>query len=491
MNKVIIIGAGIAGLATAIRLRNKGYNVEVFEANSYTGGKISSFNISQYRFDAGPSLFTLPHLVDDLFTLCNENPRNYFNYKQKDIHCNYFWNDGKTLSAFSDKKKYLKEIKDQLDVDPNTVEKYLIKSKKKFDLTKEIFLEKSLHKYKTYFNKNVIKSILSIYNLDLFTSLNRVNEKELNEQHLVQLYNRYATYNGSSPYETPGIMTLIQHLESHYGTWIPEGGMVNIAKSITSLLLNNGVKIHLNEKVDEIILDNNMSNGIRVNGKIYNADYIISNMDIYYTYNFLLKNYNIPNNLEDIERSSSAIIFYWGIKKLFKQLELHNIFFSSNYRSEFEAIFQNGSLYNDPTIYINVTSKDIPNDAPEGSENWFVMVNAPSDSDQNWDLIVQDLRKNIIHKLNKMLGVNLEDLIEVEKIYTPKTIEHTTHSYLGSLYGTSSNSRLSAFLRHPNFHKKVKNLYFCGGSVHPGGGIPLCLMSAKIVSDQFSKVNNE
>ena len=491
MKKVIIIGSGIAGLATAVRLKSKGYNVEVFEANSFTGGKIHSFNIGHYRFDAGPSLFTLPNLVDDLFLSCNENPRNYFNYKQKAIHCNYFWNDGKTISAFSDKKKYFNEVKNQLDIDPRPLEKYLIKSKIKFDLTKDIFLEKSLHKYKTYLSKNVLKAIISVPQLDLFKSLNEVNEDQLTDKYLVQLYNRYATYNGSNPYETPGIMTLIQHLESHYGTWIPEGGMINIAKSITKLLIDQGVKIHLNSKVDEIMMDNHITNGVKVNGKKYNSDFIISNMDIYYTYNMLLKKYNLPNNLDNIERSSSAIIFYWGVKKSFKQLDLHNIFFSSNYKDEFDAIFQKGTVYKDPTIYVNITSKDVPNDAPADSENWFVMVNSPSDSGQNWESMVGELRKKIISKLNTMLNVNLDNLIEEEKIYTPKIIEETTFSFLGSLYGTSSNSKFSAFIRHPNFHKKVKNLYFCGGSVHPGGGIPLCLMSAKIVSDQFLDLKNE
>ena len=129
--------------------------------------------------------------------------------------------------------------------------------------------------------------------------------------------------------------------------------------------------------------------------------------------------------------------------------------------------------------------KDIPSDAPNGSENWFVMINAPHDSNQNWDQIISQLRINVIKKINRILKVDIEKSIQIEKVYTPKTIEKTSHSYLGSLYGSSSNSKLSAFFRHSNFSNKIPNLFFCGGSVHPGGGIPLCLMSAKIVSNQF------
>ena len=490
MNKVIIIGSGIGGLATAARLIAKGYDVSIFESSNHTGGKIHSFEMGNYRFDAGPSLFTLPGLVDELFYLLKENPRKYFNYKKKGVHCKYFWNDGMKLTAFSDMDKYLNEVNDKLGVSRGVMQKYLLRSQKKYELTEPIFLKKSLHKLSSYFSIDTIKALISFSNFDINKSLNDTNEKYLKEPHLVQLYNRYATYNGSNPYETSGIMSLIQHLESHFGTWIPNNGMFEISKSITKLIEENGVKIHLNSNVDEIIVEENKARGIVTKGKIVKSDYVISNMDIFFTYERLLKNFDIPKKVAKGEHSSSAIIFYWGIEKSYNQLDLHNIFFSDDYRYEFESIFQKGEISNDPTIYINITSKDVTNDAPKNCENWFVMVNAPYDSKQNWKDITAKLRKIIIHKINRTLETNIEKFIHAEKVYTPKTIESKTKSYRGALYGTSSNSKLSAFLRHPNFSNKIRNLYFCGGSVHPGGGIPLCLLSAKIVTDQFKDVSN-
>jgi phytoene dehydrogenase-like protein len=206
-------------------------------------------------------------------------------------------------------------------------------------------------------------------------------------------------------------------------------------------------------------------------------------MDIYFTYHKLLPKIKKPKRTLSQERSSSAIIFYWGIKKEFPELDLHNILFTENYKEEFDAIFEQKNLCEDPTVYINISSKLAKEDAPEGSENWFVMVNAPSNSGQDWDELIINTRKNIIRKINKQFNINLEDLIENEEILDPRTIESKTFSYQGSLYGTSSNSKFAAFLRHPNFKKKVKGLYFVGGSVHPGGGIPLCLMSAKIATN--------
>jgi phytoene dehydrogenase-like protein len=206
-------------------------------------------------------------------------------------------------------------------------------------------------------------------------------------------------------------------------------------------------------------------------------------MDVWYTYKTLLKDYQIPNRIQNQERSSSALIFYWGINKSFAELGLHNIFFSEDYREEFRKIWDEKSVSNDPTIYINITSKCKPDDAPEGAENWFTMINVPANTGQDWDRLIKETRQNIIDKLSRNLGVDIEPLIVCESVLDPRTIDSGTYSYQGSLYGSSSNSQFSAFLRHANFSSRIEGLYFAGGSVHPGGGIPLALLSAKIVSD--------
>ena len=144
-------------------------------------------------------------------------------------------------------------------------------------------------------------------------------------------------------------------------------------------------------------------------------------------------------------------------------------------------------ISNDPTIYVNISSKDIPDHAPINKENWYVMINVPWNENQDWVQKTEKLKRLVIKKIDLTLSTNIEKLIETEKIVTPVDISNDTLSYKGALYGSSSNSKLSAFLRHPNFSKKIKNLYFVGGSVHPGGGIPLCLLSAKIVDNLISQ----
>ena len=483
MKKVIVIGSGIAGLAVSIRLALKGYNVQVFEQNSYPGGKLSSFSIKDYRFDAGPSLFTMPHLVTELFKLAGEDVKNYFEFSKKEIACNYFWQDGTSFTAYGERKKFLKEVEKIFDEPQYNVDQYLKKAKKKYDLTSSLFLEQSLHKLKTFISLDTLKALFQLKTFELQKSLHQANTQSFSSPHLIQLFDRYATYNGSDPYQTSGIMTLIQHLESAYGTFVPKKGMVSITESLFGLAKRLGVKFSFETGVKEIKVKLGVVSGVKTNSGSFSSDYVISNMDVFHTYKKLLPNEIPPVNRLKQERSSSAVIFYWGIKQSFPDLDLHNIFFSKNYKKEFQAIFKDKTVSEDPTIYINITSKEVVGDAPKGCENWFIMINTPADHGQDWTQIVNRLRSHIITNISKRLNVDLKNLIECEQVLTPHDIESKTQSYMGALYGASSNDTMAAFLRHPNFSNRIKNLYFCGGSVHPGGGIPLCLLSAKIVDE--------
>ena len=196
-----------------------------------------------------------------------------------------------------------------------------------------------------------------------------------------------------------------------------------------------------------------------------------------------------PEKTLNKERSSSALIFYWGISKEFENLDVHNIFFSTDYRKEFDYIFNKHDVFDDPTVYVHISSKVEKSDAPNGKENWFVMINVPSNKNQDWESIIKKARENILKKLSRMLSTEVETLIETEEILNPLLIESKTNSFAGSLYGTSSNDKFAAFFRHPNFSSQIKNLYFVGGSVHPGGGIPLCLLSAKIACEMIAEKN--
>lgn len=480
--RIGIIGAGVAGLAASVRMASRGYEVDVFEANSYPGGKLSQFELEGYRFDAGPSLFTMPQYILDVFEAAGVDPKGRFEFDRLETVCNYFWEDGTRLSAFADEAAFAQEVEDKLQVPAERIRKVMADSERKYKLTGQTFLEKSLHKVSTWTNWGILKSMLLIPTFDLFTTMNKVNERLVEHPKLVQLFNRFATYNGSNPYKAPGLLTIIPYFEHRIGAFLPKGGMHDITLALFELAKEKGVNFHFDTPVQEIIVENGQAQALQLKDEKHSFDRIISNMDAFFTYQKLLPKARHPHRILRQEKSTSAIIFYWGIQQQFPELDLHNILFSEDYQTEFDHL-ANGKVYDDPTIYINITQKYCPEDAPPGGENWFVMVNAPYDSGQDWESIIQRTRIQTLQKISRILGQDIEPLIACEETLQPLTIQSKTASHLGALYGTSSNNTMSAFLRHPNFSSRIKDLYFCGGSVHPGGGIPLCLLSAKIVDD--------
>ena len=480
--KCIVIGAGIAGIAAAIRMRNKGYSVAVYEANNFPGGKLSTESSKGYRFDMGPSVFTMPAYVDELFELSGRNPREFFNYIQLNPVYHYFFEDGTVLDAYHDKEQFAMEMAGKTLDKKEDILKFLEKTEVIYNLTADVFLHSSLHKFKNYFTRRVAKGLLNFGKIGAFDTMNGANEKAFKDPRLVQVFNRYATYNGSSPYLSPATLNVIPYVEIVKGAFYPEGGMYSITSSLVRLAKEIGVEFYFSSPVHEILMTNKTATGIKTAHGAVQCDIVISNMDIYNSYQKLMPGLKKPEKILNQPKSSSGIIFYWGIKKEFHQLGLHNILFSKNYQEEFDTIFSKKTIYTDPTIYLNITSKKTPSDAPAGCENWFSFINVPHNTGQDWDLLISQARQAVIQKINRVLKTDLAPLIETEMVFDPRVIESRTSSAFGAIYGNSSNNKFAAFLRHPNFSKEIKNLYFCGGSVHPGPSIPLCLLSAKITT---------
>jgi phytoene desaturase len=482
--KAVIIGAGVAGIAAAVRLAIKGYKVQVFEANATPGGKLSEINQGGFRFDAGPSLLTLPHYIDELFELAGKNPSDYFRYQQLDVVCKYFYEDGTKLTAYADRLKFEQEVISNTTEEIGSLRRQAANSTNIYELTNSLFLEKGFS-LKNVFTSQGLVTLLNLRKLDTARSMHDVNSGLFKDERIVQFYDRYATYNGSNPYTAPGTLNVIPHLEQSLGAYFPDGGMYSITTALVTLAEELGVRFSYNSPVSEIVINGKTAEGVKVSGETVMADVVVSNMDIWFTYHKLLKAHpNLhPKKVLQQERSSSALVFYWGINKQFSQLDLHNIFFSADYKAEFDDIWKKKTIYHDPTIYLNISSKLKTDDAPPDCENWFVMINVPANYGQDWDKLVQEARANILKKLSGLMHVDAAKLIVSESILDPRDIEIKTSSYQGSIYGTSSNNKYAAFLRHANKSSQIKNLYFCGGSVHPGGGIPLCLLSAKIVSE--------
>lgn len=474
-------------MAIAIRLAAKGYAVTVFEQGERVGGKLNELRLGGFRFDTGPSLFTLPSLVDELFLLGGESIQNTFRYKKLENVTRYFYPDGKVLNSWSDPDRFATEAESVLGEPAINIAKYLRECNDLYNLTSDLFMFSPFPSWKG-FTSNEAKEIgKNIKMLKAFETMHRVNSRSFYQPQTIQLFNRFATYNGSNPYKAPGTLTIIPHLEHNIGAFFPERGMYSIATSMYDLAVIMGVKFELGCAVQQIESKKGKILGLKANGDSARFDIVVNNSDIFTAYPKLMPERRLSWFYKNQKPSSSALIFYWGVKGTHPKLDVHNILFSADYANEFKVLGENG-ISNDPTVYIFISSKLVPSDAPVGHENWFVMVNVPADYGQDWAEITARTRANIISKIKSDLGIDIEPSIICEDMLTPPIIEQKTGSYRGALYGISSNNRFAAFSRHPNRSKSIEGLYFVGGSVHPGGGIPLCLASARIVDNMIKPI---
>ena len=471
----------MAGISSAIRLAHKGVQVTVHEQQDTYGGKMGVWEQDGYRYDTGPSLFTMPQYVTELLTIDGKSDVK-LDYSELDSICNYFWEDGTRMTATKDRDQLKEEFLKQLNEPRENIEAFLEDSKTKFEITNHVFLEKSLHKLKTYLSWGTLKSFFNLSKVEVFKNMSVRNEQRFKNPKTVQFFNRYATYNGSNPYQAPATLNVIPHYEFGFGAFFPTNGIRSIADSLYQKALRLGVNFQFSSSVHTV---DKVANKYLVNGTA-ESDILVCNMDVASAAKGPLKKF-ISSKREKYEPSSSALIFYWGMDREFAELDLHNIFFSNNYKKEFATIFHSKKIDDDPTVYIHISSKCKADDAPQGCENWFVMVNAPYADGQDWEKVIRETRENILTKLNKVLGLDVSKHIQLEHKLTPELIQSKTGSYKGALYGSSSNDKMAAFLRQPNFSSENKGLYFCGGSVHPGGGIPLCLLSGKITTDIIAR----
>lgn len=481
MAQVIVIGAGMGGLAAAIRLRVAGHEVDVLEANPYAGGKLSVIEAGGYRFDAGPSLFTQPGYHADLFNLAGKRQETYFTYRRLSKVCHYFWADGTRLTTPSDPDVLASELERVLGEDAATVRRYLRRGREKFALAGEIFLNRPLQKLRSYTDAAVAKAILRIGRLQMFESLHDLNARTFRNPKTIQIFDRYATYNGSDPYRTSALYSMIPSFEHGEGAYFPTDGMTSIGTSLVKLAEDAGVRFHLSTRV-EAIHRVGAAWSVQTQTASRTADAVISNADITHLYRNLMPDTPAPERALSQPLSTSAVVFYWGIKATFPELGLHNIFFSEEYQEEFKDLFDRVLWPSAPTVYVNISSKEKPDDAPPGCENWFVMVNVPARTDLDSAEAVAALRMRVLEILSQRLGRDIEPLIEAEEVLTPTLLARRTSGWQGALYGSNSNSLFSGFWRHPNFSDALPGLFFTGGTVHPGGGIPLALKSGQIAA---------
>ena len=487
MKSVAVIGAGIGGLAVSLRLKAQGFRVVVFEKNHRPGGKLAELHMDGFRFDTGPSLFTLPEYVEELFELFGEKMSDFIPYRQLDVNCRYFFPDDSQIVFYHDQDRLRDELSRSNVQSAHQLFARLQRAARMYELGAPVFLNNDLHRLAGFNTPSGRRAAMRLAELDFMRSMHGANMRDFCDRRLVSIFDRYATYNGSDPYKAPATLNMIAHLENNLGASFPLRGMYSIADGLFRLARRYGVEFRLGTRVESVVRSKRKVEGICSANGFEHYDIVVCDADVAYAADNLLSDGRLVRRLAKRPKSSSALIFYWGMNGIHSHFDLHNIFFSDDYRAEFRDIFTRHTIPDEPTVYLFISSRMVPDDAPSGCENWFAMINVPADCGQHWDELIPAARRRILRRIEHFAGHELESHIICEHVASPLTIERDTFSHRGALYGTASNSMFSAFLRHPNYSSRCRNLYFTGGSVHPGGGIPLCVASAKIVAQLISR----
>ncbi len=491
VSNVAVIGAGLGGLSAAIRLAASGVGVTVFEKNERVGGKMDVWCEGGYTFDTGPSLLTMPFVVRELFESVGRDAGSYLDLVPVDPICRYFYPDGVRLDAWSDPGRMRSELERLAPADLDGFERFLRHGEQIYSAAAGPFLFSGFGSWSAAELARNVRHIPALAKIDAFRSLSSAVDAFVTDTHLRQLLKRFATYNGSSPYLAPATLAIIPYVEFRMGGWYVRKGMYDLARALGRLAMEFGVEIRTGTEVQQITLKGSTVTGVRLkDGSRREVDAVVCNADALYATRTLLGDGSASSRRWPTGKklSMAGFVLLLGVRRSFPELLQHNIFFSKDYREEFDRLVGEQLPADDPTIYVALSCKSDTSHAPETGSNLFVLVNAPPVTDTfDWNKEGIAYRNRVVEKLSRAGLGDFNSAIEVERMITPAEFQRRYNAYGGSIYGLSSNGRMAAFSRPPNKSQSHRGLYFVGGSSHPGGGIPLVLLSGKIVAEMAKR----
>lgn len=477
--RVVVVGAGLGGLAAAIRCAIAGYQTTLIEARDQVGGKLNIVRDQGFVWDIGPSLLTMPWVLDDLLRQAGSSLSQELDVVPLASACRYVWPDGTQFDAATSFPALLQSIESIEPRDVGNFLRFMTYAERMWSLTADTFLYSVFRGWMSMLDWRLLRNA---WRLDSFRTMQRAVASYFVSPKLQQVMNRFATYNGSSPYRTPATFNLIAWAEFGLGAYYPRGGMYRIAEVLYATAVRVGVDIRLDTPVSRISHKRGRVLGVyTAQNEFVEADAVISNVDPQITLERLVDGgAKRARVLKQRELSCSGFVILWGINTRYDVLDHHTIFFSPDYRAEF-ADTDAGRLHATPTIYINHTVHYDANHAPPGGQNLFVLVNVPAlrHSTVDWANVASQYADQIAQQLEQYGLTDLRTKIVTQKIITPVDLERMYGAPGGAIYGLASNGMTSAFVRPPQQDAQLRGLFYCGGGTHPGGGVPLALLSGK------------
>lgn len=495
MKKIIVIGAGVAGLSAAVRLQKLGYEVTLYEKDRQVGGKMNQIKTAGFTFDLGPTIVMMPEIYREAFEFCGKDPDDYIPMKKVDPMLKLYFNKEEPIEFSNDLIELTKTLENISPEDTQGYFAFLADIYQRYTIAKEAFITKSFRGFWDFYNPKSLWAGIRLRTFsDAYTSISKfVKDDRLRKSLAFQ-----TLYIGVSPYQGPSLYTIIPMIELFYGVYFIEGGMYTLATSLARLFEELGGKIVYETSVDEILIDNKIAKGIRIGKEQVMADAIVCDVDFPYAMKELIpderKRGKYTNKkIAKFEYSCSCFLMYLGLDKKYPEEHLHSIYFAEDFKQNVDDLFERGKLPDDPSFYLYRPSLMDDSLAPEGQEGLYVLVPVPELSKyEKWtEQTMQAYRQKIIRLLKeKTIFKDIDEHIVSETLITPKDFSERFNAYNGATFGLKPTLKQSNYYRPHNKFSAAENLYFCGSSTHPGAGVPIVMQSAKLAVEELLRDDN-
>ncbi len=486
---VIVIGGGLGGLSAAISLAQKGYKVRLFEKNHHLGGKLNRLTKDGFTFDLGPSILTMPQIFEKLFRAGGRDMDDYVKIRRLELEWRSFFPDGSVIDLYGDLDRMAAA---NPGIDPKHMEEYksfLAYARNLYDATDKGYFEMGLDNTSEVLWKYGL--LRSLKGFDLFSTMHEGIAKYITHPRLVEMFDYFIKYVGSSPYDAPAVLNMMIYMQHKQGVWYVPGGMYGLAEGLIRLAQEAGVELNTDAEVVRMIRKGDRSieaielaDGTKVTGDVF-----VSNMEVLPAYDKLLgeKEY-ADKKRERFEPACSGLVLHLGVDRLYPQLAHHNFFFSSNPRGHFNKVFHSHELPDDPILYVVNSSKTDPGQARPGHENIKILPHIPYMQEKDFSREeYMALRERVLVKMENMGITDLRKHIVTEDMWIPSDIRRMYNSDRGAIYGTLSDKKKNKGFKNPKKSELFENLYFVGGTVNPGGGMPMVTLSGQKTSELIVK----
>jgi len=485
---VLVIGAGIGGIATAARLGRRGYQVTVVEKCEGPGGRCGRLVQNGYHFVTGPTLFLMPEIYRRTFTELGERIEDHLELRRIDPTYRLHFRDGTSLALSSD----LQAMQVQLEaIEPGSFGaflRYLEEGRRHYELSMAYLVERAFHNLREFCTP---RNLLLLFGLRVLTGHYRHIGNYFHDDRLKAAFTFQDMYLGLSPFEAPAIFSLLQFSEFAHGVWFPMGGMSRIVEALVNIANKWGVRFLYNTPVAQIDVEGRRATGVTLaSGRQLQADIVVANADLPYVYRNLLPDDGTADRLAGKRYSCSALMYCWGLDRRYPQLEPHHLFFAADLHRSYRSVTKNLSVADDPSFYLHAPGRLDRSLAPTGRDTLVVIVPAGhlnETTPQEWSSLQGRTRRMVLRRLSECGLSDLDRHIKVEVTLTPQDWQRRYNLAKGASHGLSHTMLQMAYFRPGNRHARYRNLYFVGASTHPGTGIPTVLISSRLVTERILK----